>query len=176
VVNAFERLEKFYTPNVNTTAENIIRNYGLLPHPEGGFYRETYRSPDEISIGGKIRNTATAIYYLLNDHDKSHFHRLSSDELWFFHQGEPLEILMIDEAGNFSFSILGVNDIPGSVPQLAIRAGIWFASRVKGGNGFSLVSCVVAPGFDFADFEMGNRAALIALYPRLRAEIEEMSL
>lgn len=161
---------------MNIKAQNLIRNYKLLPHPEGGYYRETYRSPEIINVDGKQRNTATAIYYLLNDGDKSNFHRLSSDEIWFFHEGEALEILTIDQRGDLIINTLGIDSELGSVPQLTIKAGTWFAARIKGGAGYSLVSCVVAPGFDFADFEMANKVRLCALFPHLKAEIEEMSM
>lgn len=161
---------------MNIKAENLIRNYKLLPHPEGGYYRETYRSSEIISTDGKQRNTATAIYYLLNDGDKSHFHRLSSDEIWFFHEGEALEILSIDLNGELIINTLGIDIELGCVPQLTIKAGTWFAARIKGGGGYSLVSCVVAPGFDFTDFEMGKKVQLCALFPHLKAEIEEMSM
>ena len=161
---------------MNIKAQNLIRNYKLLPHPEGGYYRETYRSPEIINVDGKQRNTATAIYYLLNDGDKSHFHRLSSDEIWFFHEGEALEILLIDQRENLIINTLGIDSELGCIPQFTIKAGTWFAARIKGGAGYSLASCVVAPGFDFADFEMANKVQLCALFPHLKAEIEEMSM
>ena len=82
------------------TAETIIEKLNLNRHPEGGFYRETYKGEKSITLdNGKVRNTGTAVYYLLKDTDKSHFHKVSSDELWLFHQGEPLEIFMITNDG-----------------------------------------------------------------------------
>src|SRR5690554_2722133 len=89
-------------------ATQIIQQLGLTPHPEGGFYRETYRHDGIVALENeKIRNTSTAIYYLLQNSDKSHFHRLGSDELWFFHQGNPLEIYMITDDGQLQVKVLG---------------------------------------------------------------------
>lgn len=90
------------------TAEKIIEKLKLVRHPEGGFYREMYRAEKIITLDdGRLRNAGTAIYYLLKDADKSHFHKVSSDELWLFHQGEPLEIFIITEDGNIETKILG---------------------------------------------------------------------
>src|ERR1043166_8419187 len=134
-------------------AQQVIRKLKLTPHPEGEFYRETYRS-DYIIVSEKKenRNVSTAIYYLLEDDDKSHFHRIQSDELWFFHLGKPLEIIFI-EYGQLITIVIG-NDIQkDEFPQVRIPANTWFAAQVKNAKGFSLVSCTVSPGFDFADFE-----------------------
>jgi predicted cupin superfamily sugar epimerase len=149
------------------TAPDIIEQLQLQPHPEGGFYKETYRAGFSISSpDNKQRNISTAIYYLLQDADKSHFHRIKSDECWFFHEGQPLEILTIQD-GQLVTITLGKNLHEGETLQAVIPAGIWFAARVKSGTGFGLVSCTVAPGFDFADFEMAERAHLSSSYPGL---------
>lgn len=153
----------------------LIANLQLIPHPEGGFYRETYRS-DEVIVTkeGNSRHVSTAIYYLLENEDKSHFHRIKSDELWFFHQGQPLEIVFIEKGRAVSI-ILG-NDLEnGEIPQARVPANIWFGSRVKDARGYSLVSCTVAPGFDFADFEMAKREELLQQYPDLKDIIEEFT-
>lgn len=153
--------------------KELIQKLQLKAHPEGGFYSETYRSTESIvTDSGKVRNTSTAIYYLLENEDKSHFHRIQSDELWFFHQGQPLEINVIIGT-QFKIILLG-NDIEkGEVPQAIIPANSWFASSIKNASGFSLVSCTVAPGFDFEDFELASRENLIQEYPHLKTIIEK---
>ena len=154
-------------------AKDIISKLELQPHPEGGFYKETYRSGQSITVdNGKIRNVSTAIFYLLENKDKSNFHRIESDELWFFHSGEPLEIVYILNDQQFTI-VLGNNIDMGEVLQAMIPANTWFGSKIKTGIGYSLVSCTVAPGFDFADFEIADRATLITLYPHLNNIINE---
>ncbi len=159
------------------TAESIIERLNLTRHPEGGFYRETYRAEKSITLNdGRIRSAGTAIYYLLKGTDKSHFHRVESDELWLFHQGEPLEIHMITNDGVIETRVLGNRLDLNEEPQIAIPANTWFAAGIKSGEGFTLVSCVVAPGFDFEDFELADRNELIKLYPNLVDEIKALSL
>lgn len=155
------------------TARDLIRILKLESHPEGGFYKETYRSKNQITIeGGKNRNLSTAIYYLLQNEEKSHFHRIKSDELWFFHQGQTLEIVLIRE-GNLETILLGNTTDQQELPQVLIPANTWFAAKVKESEGYALVSCTVAPGFDFSDFEMAIRKNMIAEYPGLKEVIEE---
>lgn len=153
-------------------ATHLIKTLQLQPHPEGGYYQETYRCAEMTTTSsGVMRNVSTAIYYLLMNEDISHFHRIKSDELWFFHQGMPMEIVVIKN-GTIHTIVLG-NDVEnGERPQAIIEAGCWFAAGVKGRYGYSLVSCMVAPGFDFADFEMAKRAALLYEYPLLKEVIE----
>jgi predicted cupin superfamily sugar epimerase len=140
------------------TAESIIKHLNLTRHPEGGFYSETYRAEKSVTLeDGKVRSAGTAIYYLLKGTDKSHFHRVGSDELWLFHQGEPLEIHVITKDGKIETRILGNRLDLNEVPQIAIPANAWFAACIKRGVGFSLVSCVVAPGFEFEDFELADK-------------------
>lgn len=159
------------------TAATIIEKLNLVKHPEGGFYRETYRAEQFITLDDdKKRNTGTAIYYLLNDTDKSHFHRISSDELWLFHQGTALELLMITDEGSLTTKTLGNRLDLDEDPQIIIKANTWFAARVKNEKGYALVSCIVAPGFDFEDFKLGNKEELIHLYPNIKNEIESFCL
>lgn len=158
------------------TAEKIIEKLRLFRHPEGGFYREMYRAEKIITLDdGRVRNAGTAIYYLLNDADKSHFHKVSSDELWLFHQGEPLEIFIITEDGNIETKILGSQLDKDEEPQVIVKANTWFAAQVKGEKGFALVTCTVSPGFDFDDFKLGNKDELIKLFPNIKLEIEKLS-
>ncbi len=149
----------------------LIRQLGLQAHPEGGFYKETYRSDQLVETGqNKSRNISTAIYFLLEKEDRSLFHRIQSDELWFFHQGEPLEIVWIKD-GRLNTIILGNDLEKGEVPQAVIPANTWFAARIKTLSGYTLVSCTVAPGFDFLDFELAARTNLIQEYPQLQETI-----
>jgi predicted cupin superfamily sugar epimerase len=155
--------------------KEIVERLGLQEHPEGGFYKETYRSNQTIETDKNVyRNISTAIYFLLENENKSLFHRIKSDELWFFHQGEALEIVFIKE-GVLNTIILGNNLEIGEVVQTTIPANTWFASRVKNLKGYSFVSCTVAPGFDFADFELAKREDLINEFPNLKETIEKFT-
>ncbi len=155
--------------------KEIVQILGLLAHPEGGFYKETYRSSCAMETAqNSIRNVSTAIYFLLENDNISLFHRIQSDELWFFHQGEPLEIVFIKEDVLNSI-ILGNSFESGEVPQATIPANTWFASSVKQRKGYSLVSCTVAPGFDFADFELASRENLLQEFPHLKEVIEKFT-
>jgi len=153
--------------------QELIHKLQLKVHPEGGYYRETYRSKEfTTTSNGDLRNSSTAIYYLLQNQDKSHFHRIQSDELWFFHQGQTLEICLIKD--DQLVTICLGNDIEnGEVLQAIIPAHCWFASSIRNSTGYSLVSCTVAPGFDFLDFELAEREVLIQQYPHLQNIIEK---
>lgn len=152
-------------------AQIIIDSLNLLPHPEGGFYKETYRSTEQFSLPGKkTREVCTAIYYLLRDDERSHFHRITSDELWFFHSGAALDIYMIRDA-QLEIITLGSSLEKGECLQAVIPAGIWFAAGLKDSAGYALVSCTVAPGFDFSDFELGEREPMCREFPHLKESI-----
>ncbi|MBN2747006.1 MAG: cupin domain-containing protein [Bacteroidales bacterium] len=152
-------------------AEQLIQKLGLESHPEGGFYRETYRSELVMPDGkNEKRNVSTAIYFMLTESDISRFHRIKSDEIWFFHQGQPIELVAIIE-GQFISFLLGNNIENGEIPQVVIPANTWFAARIPSATGFSLVSCTVAPGFDFHDFELADSQKLLASYPMLQSEL-----
>ncbi len=156
------------------SAAECIEIYGLLPHPEGGHYAETYRSDgyldgDSLPAGmiGK-RSYATAIYFLLQSGEVSRFHRIRSDELWFFHGGAPLEISIIDERGHLSQIVLGFEHEIGQSLQHVVPAGAWFGAKLLPSfESHALVSCVVAPGFDFRDFELA-KARDLETYPMMR--------
>jgi len=157
-------------------AKELIEKLQLLPHPEGGWYRETYRSAETMTNkNGLNRNVCTTIYFLLEGNNKSHFHRIQSDETWFFHSGEPLEILMIT-SGQLQSITLGNDILNGEVPQFVVPAQTWFAAKIKTATGYSLVSCTVAPGFDFSDFELAKRENLIKEFPELEEVIREFSM
>lgn len=152
-------------------AKAWIERLGLQPHPEGGFYRETYRAALDVDLPGcGARAASTAIYFLVTSDSFSALHRIRSDELWFFHAGDPLEIHVLDTTGVQTIVPLSLD-----TPQAVVGAGCWFGARVARGGSFSLVSCVVAPGFDFRDFELARREKLIALYPHQREWITSLT-
>jgi predicted cupin superfamily sugar epimerase len=151
-----------------------IEHLKLQPHPEGGYYKEVFRSELEVLRPSSpiMKQACTSIYYLLEGTDYSGFHRLASDELWYFHKGEPLLIHVIDEQGNYTAHKLS-DTVDGSL-SIAIEAGLWFAAEIPSGNGFVLVSCAVAPGFDFTEFEMAKKEEMIALYPQYTALLHKL--
>lgn len=155
---------------MNETVKSIVEQLELQDHPEGGFYKEVYRSSGEIpqkvlpeDFDGN-RNYCTSIYFLLTSENFSAFHRINQDEIWHFYQGSGLTIHEIDKEGNYIAHRLG-NDLSQQEPQLTIKARSWFASEVSEPNSFALVGCTVAPGFDFADFELGKADELSDTYP-----------
>ena len=155
----------------------IIEQYGLQPHPEGGFFRQTYRSPGLIpraalpaEFAGD-RHFSTAIVFLLKKNDFSALHRLRQDELWHFYLGGAMRLVMIAPDGKCTETILGRNGAAGDVVQALVPAGYWFGARPVEGATFSFVGCTVAPGFDFADFELANRTDLLEKFPGLETVI-----
>jgi uncharacterized protein len=156
------------------TAAEWIRALGLAPHPEGGHYRETYRATTTVTPPGfpGPRAASTAIYFLLQAGEISVLHRLRADELWHFHVGVPLQVVELTQAGGLREHRLGLDLGAGEQPQVVIPGGSWFGARVAEANGFALVGCTVAPGFDFADFELGAPGRLKARYPELASTIE----
>jgi uncharacterized protein len=160
-------------------AQYWIHHLGLSPHPEGGYYRATYKSDLTIvrsalpsSYQGD-RSASTAIYFLLEEGNFSAFHRIASDEVWHFYAGSSLVVYVIDPEGNYSELHLG--DGSDEAFQAVVKAGCWFASRVRDVAGFALVGCTVAPGFDFADFELALRSELIRTFPAHQKLIEELT-
>ncbi len=155
------------------TAESWIAELNLHPHPEGGYYREIYRSRENIphsGLPGRFdggRPFATSIYFLLTRGAISAIHRIRSDEIWYFHDGAALTICILG-AGGVEKTVLGLNAVAGQRPQAVAPAGSWFGARIEGDGDFCLVGCAVAPGFDFSDFEMGKREDLLAEYPECR--------
>ncbi len=160
---------------MKTTIQKIVEQLGLLPHPEGGFYSETYRGISQISTASGDRSASTAIYFLLTANNFSALHRINSDELWHHYLGDPVHIHAIDQQGNYQQHLLGINFPEGQNPQITIPAGQWFGSESIGPFGYSLVGCTVSPGFDFADFELGNRQTLFKMFPQHQALIERLT-
>lgn len=153
-------------------AEYWIERLGLKPHPEGGYYAQTYRAAQTLPNG---RPVATAIYFLLEHDNFSALHRLSSDEMWHFYAGDPLTVHLIEPEGSYRTLRLGPGLEPGQSFQGVVPAGCWFGATVERPGGYALVGCTVAPGFDFADFELAEREALTRLYPQHRTLIERLT-
>lgn len=160
----------------------LIANLQLEPHPEGGYYRETYRSEGIIPAQALdkdfegSRNYATAIYFLLTEGNFSAFHRVKQDEMWHFYRGAPIELYEITREGNLIRTLIGSEVQNGHKLQYLVPGGHWFASRVLSGAGdYSLAGCTVSPGFDFKDFEMAERSDLLNTYPAHKTIIEELT-
>lgn len=162
-------------------AEYWIEKLKLLPHPEGGYYKETYRSEEIINrdhlpqrfIGH--RNISTSIYYLLQNGQFSKLHRIKSDEIWHFYDGCGLIIYSIDNNGKLTKNKLGINIEEGESPQILIKAGDWFGAKVSKPDSYCLAGCTVSPGFHFEDFEMGNREELTKLFPEYLSIINDFT-
>jgi predicted cupin superfamily sugar epimerase len=153
------------------SAKYWIDALGLGKHPEGGYFRETYHSDVEFDVKGSGRRRASsAIYYLLEKGQFSAFHRIKSDEVWHFYAGSPLAVHVIDGKG-VDIIMLGGDPSKGQAHQAAVRAGLWFAASAD--RGYSLVGCTVSPGFDYADWELGDRKKLVEEYPEHRRVIEK---
>lgn len=163
------------------TARTYIEALGLQAHPEGGFFRETYRSDQTMEVAGDgadtvvRRNVCTGIYFLLEQGDFSAFHRIKSDEMWHFYAGQALEVLELTPTGELRCTRLGPDILQGDVPQHVVPADTWFAARVAADGAFALVGCTVAPGFDFADFCLAPGEALLASFPRHSQIIAELT-
>ncbi|WP_404330777.1 cupin domain-containing protein [Mesobacillus maritimus] len=158
-----------------------ISKLGLTPHQEGGYYRETFQSTEMTSdkelivdFEGK-RRLYTSIYFLLTSNDISHFHRLKSDELWYFHAGSPLTIHMIEENGEYKEMKLGLNLDEGEIPQALVPKNSIFGSSVMDEDTFSLVGCMVSPGFEYKDFELFTQSELLLKYPQHKDIIRKMA-
>lgn len=158
-------------------AQAYIRHLNLLPHPEGGYYKETYRSNSEQDFEGfkGLRNYATGIYFLIEKNNFSAFHKIKSDEMWHFYGGDALEVIEITPAGELKITEIGSDLKSGQHLQYVVPAGNWFGSRVKKGGEFSLVGCTVSPGFDFTDFEMADRKDLSDRFPQHLQIISELT-
>jgi uncharacterized protein len=162
------------------TVKQLIEKFGLLPHPEGGYYKETYRSAETIPAGAlperfpADRNFSTAIYFLLEAGNFSAFHKIRSDECWHFYAGGPLLVHIIHVNGSLQTIRLGNNFLGNECFQFVVPAGCWFASEPAPGSAFSFVGCTVSPGFDFADFEMAKAADLINACPQHQGIIKRL--
>ncbi len=167
---------------MNDTAKYWIDKLKLSRHPEGGYFREIYRSNEFINKKNlperysSFRSFSTSIYFLLESSEFSAFHRLKSDEVWHFYEGSPIMIFMIFRSGEFREYILGNNPEKNQVFQALIPKGCWFAAKVIKPDSFSLIGCTVSPGFDFEDFEMGRFEILSKLFPQHSQLIRQLTL
>jgi uncharacterized protein len=165
---------------MNTTVAQLVEFYQLQPHPEGGYFKETYRSAQRMpasalpDIYGGERAFATAIYFLIEKDNFSAFHRICSDETWHFYTGGPLRVHVLHPDGGYEQLTVGNDFTNGQLFQATVPGGCWFASECAPGVDFSFVGCTVAPGFDFADFELARAADLIKDYPAQVALIERL--
>jgi predicted cupin superfamily sugar epimerase len=162
------------------TAEKLIAHYSLLPHPEGGWYKETYRSTNNIiqsalpSYFTEERVFSTAIYFLLEQGNFSAFHKIKSDECWHFYAGQTLLVYVINTEGKLDIIKLGLDIENGEVFQYIVPANCWFASIPADHAEFCFVGCTVSPGFDFNDFELAKADDLIIEFPNLSDEIKKL--
>ena len=161
-------------------AEQLIKLYDLQPHPEGGWYKQTYKS-NEFIPGNALpkrfnddRVFSTAIYFLLEQGNFSAFHKIKSDECWHFYSGDALHIYIIDQSGQLKIVTLGNDPGKGQIFQYVVPANCWFASRPARDSKYCLVGCTVAPGFEFDDFELANAKELSTLYPQHATIINEL--
>lgn len=168
-------------PNVSASPsakDELIRRLDLKPHPEGGFFSETYRSADSVRRADgstQTRSASTAIYYLLCDGAHSAWHRIKSDEVWHFYAGEPLNVHVLAKTGSLIMHRLGNALIhPDAVFHAVVPAGRWFAAECANPATYALVGCTVAPGFEFSEFELADVDALKARHPQHAAFIERL--
>ena len=162
-----------------TRVANLIERLSLVPHPERGFYVETYRAAERVrTADGRDRAASTAIYFLVTaDQPVTFLHRLKSDEVFHLYEGGPLDILRLSPDGSWDVARLGVSDPRPEVlearPQIVVPAGTWFGTALAAGASHCLVGCTVAPGFEFADFELAEGPELEAQYPDATAHIRK---
>jgi uncharacterized protein len=160
--------------------DDLIGELGLHAHPEGGYYKEIYRSDETVEVMRKgrlvTRSLFTSIYFLLGEEDKSHFHRIESDEIWYWHTGGTVYIHSFLPGGELKIVALGPPEKIGNHLQVLVPKNTWFAAKPEKGNDFVLVSCSVSPGFDFKDFELAKREDLLETYGHHhRIIIEELT-
>ncbi len=163
-------------------AEDWIRRLDLKPHPEGGFYREIYRSPEIVPRAGLParfpgdRAFATSIYFLLSTGHVSRFHRLRADEIWHLYEGGPVALHVLEPGMGHRRLVLGRDAEAGQAHQQVLRAGWWFGAELEPEADFVMVGCTLAPGFEFEDFELGRRRDLLAAFPAQAGLIERLAL
>lgn len=161
-----------------TRVDEIIKSLNLLPHPEGGYYKETYRSVGNITPDSldkrytEKRSYSTCIYFLLTSNNFSAFHKIKQDEIWHFHEGSPIQLHTISEEGIHQEYYIGNNFVAGQEPQLVVKGNHWFAASVTEKKSFALVSCTVSPGFDFNDFVLASKDELANKFPQHKKLIE----
>jgi len=164
------------------TAQRVIAALQLVPLPlEGGYYRETYRSADQLVAAalpahyGRDKAAGTAIYYLLTPDTFSALHRLPTDEIFHFYAGSPVRMLQLLPNREGQQVLLGSDVLTGQRPQVVVPRGVWQGSLLEPGGAFALLGTTMAPGFDFDDYEAGDRAALTAQYPQFGELIRRLT-
>ncbi len=159
---------------MNQNVKNLITQYELEPHPEGGYFKETLKADEIIDLDNREnRPLYTSILFLLYGSEVSHFHRLQSDEIWIFQYGDPLDVICILENGELDIIHLGLEK--NCVPQTVVKAGTIFASYVPSST-YSLVACVVSPGFLYSEFELFKQRDLLDVYPEYSELIKKLAL
>lgn len=166
---------------MNNEIENLVKKLELQKHPEGGYFKEIYRSEDTVPIEifpdrnnslKPYRNFCTSIYYLLVHEDVSVFHKIKSDEIWHFYQGSPILLHILNEnTGEYLSKELGSKN----QFQVIIPKNVWFAAEVKDKNLYSLVGCTVSPGFEFEDFTIAKREELLEKFPKYKELIKKFT-
>ncbi len=160
----------------NHSPKYWIKNLDLKKHPEGGYFKEIYRSDKKIKIDKEIRTYYTSIYYLLEGNDFSSFHKIKCDEIWNFFTGSSITLYLIDDKTNqIQKKILGPNFEHKNYFQILVPANTWFAAKVNDAKSYSLVGCIVSPGFEFYDFVIGQRNELEINYPSLKNWIRKFT-
>ena len=160
--------------------KRLIKQFEMQPHPEGGWYKQTYKSNEQVAAAalpgrfGGDRSFSTAIYFLLEKGNFSAFHRIKSDECWHFYAGDPLLIYIIKQKGEINIISLGNDLEKGHSFQYVVPANCWFASRPASGSEYCFVGCTVSPGFEFEDFELADGTALSVMYPQHKSIIKEL--
>lgn len=161
-----------------TDSAELIKRLALLPHPEGGHFRETYRSQQKVAraTDGAERSASTAIYYLLHGEERSTWHRIKSDEVWHFYDGSPLHVHVLEPGGGLTTLRLG-NPLmhEDAAFQAVVPAGAWFAAECAEPDGHSLVGCTVAPGFEFDEFEIADPQVLLQGWPQHGQVIDRLA-
>ena len=166
---------------MNVSASKWIERLNLAPHPEGGYYREIYRSNETIPAAalparfGADRSCCTSIYYLLERGNFSAFHRMKQDEIWHLYSGGPLMLYRLNADKTCTTIRMACDLTDDSVPQAIVPGGCWFGAEPSGQAEFALVGCTVSPGFDFADFELARAESLVEEYPSCRALIHRLT-
>ena len=163
---------------LHSRAAELIEILGLVPHPERGFFAETYRATSRVEAAthGGLRSAGTAIYFLItSDQPATFLHRLKSDEIFHLYEGGPLDLVRLFADGTSDVARLGLDLAAGERPQIAVPAGTWFGTELAGGATHCLVGCTVAPGFEYADFELADGPELAVRYPNVAPRISRMS-
>ncbi len=166
------------------SARYWIKNLNLVKHPEGGYFKQEYESKDNIIVKTHIksdkithvRKLSTSIYYLLEQDQFSSLHRLRSDEIWHFYDGDPLNIFIIYPDRSLSIKTLGKNISRNEHIQIVVNAGCWFGAKLIKNNSYCLAGCTMSPGFDFRDFELGNQNKLLKEFPEYEDIIIKLTL